>query len=189
MLTKTRRFAAPLIALLAVAAAQSALASPFNPPPLKKLEGYSGYELRPVAVDASVGPRLHLDKVVTQVDSNVRRRLYPILQEWNAFANHKARQRLLIEPRITEVRKLSKAGRIFGGALAGDSYITMRVRITELPSGRVIAEPEFYRRTSAMSGAWTFGHRDNAMLDNVAGMIAGYVNANYTQLVGGDAGY
>jgi hypothetical protein len=189
MFATTRRFAAPLVALLAFAAAQSALASPFNPPPLKKLEGYSGYELRPVGVDSAVGPRLHLDRAVAQVDSSVRRKLYPILQEWNAFANHKARQRLLIEPRITEIRKLSKAGRIFGGALAGDSYITMRVRITELPSGRLIAEPEFYRRTSAMAGAWTMGHRDNVMIDNVAGMVASYVNANYTQLVGGDTGY
>jgi hypothetical protein len=189
MISKTLRRAVPIFALLAVSAAQSAFASPFNPPPLKKLEGYSGYELRPVGVDSSVGPRVHLDRVVTQVDTNVRRRLYPILQEWNAFASNKSRQRLLIEPRITDVRKLSRTTRIFGGAFAGDSYINIKVRISELPSGRVIAEPEFYRRTSAMGGAFSVGHRDNVMLDSVAGLIARYVNANYTQLVGGETGY
>jgi hypothetical protein len=189
MFTQTIRRTMPLLAALTLSFAQSALATPLNAPPLHKLEGYSGYELRPVAVDASVGPKIHLDTVVARVDSDFRERLYPILQEWNAFANNKTRQRLLIEPRITDVRKLSRATRIFAGAFAGDSHITMKVRITELPSGRVIGEPEFYRRTPAMPGALTLGARDNAMLKDVAGLIAMYINANYVQLVGGDTGY
>jgi hypothetical protein len=38
---------------------------------------------------------------------------------------------------------------LFAGAFVGDSCINIKVRITELPSAGVIAEPEFYRRTRA----------------------------------------
>jgi hypothetical protein len=189
MLTKMIRQTTPVLVLCAAALTQSAFASPFNPPPLHKLEGYSGYELRPVAVDPAVGPKTHLDKVVEQLDANVRRQLYPMLQEWNAFANPKRRQRLIIEPRITDVHKPSRVTRVFAGAFAGDGYINVKVRITELPSGRVIAEPEFYRRTSAMSGALTMGGRDNTMLKSITSLVTSYISANYIQRVGGDTGY
>jgi len=78
---------------------------------------------------------------------------------------------------------------LFAGAFAGDGQITLKVRIVEQPSGKVIAEPEFYRRSAAMAGAWTVGGHDNAMLQKVAGLLANYLSANYTEAVGGEIGY
>jgi hypothetical protein len=65
----------------------------------------------------------------------------------------------------------------------------MKVRITEQPSGKVIGEPEFYRRANAMAGAWTFGAHDNAMLQKIAGLLANYLTANYSEAVGGETGF
>ena len=65
----------------------------------------------------------------------------------------------------------------------------VKVRITELDSGKLIGEPEFYRRAAAMAGAWTVGGHDNAMLGKVVGLIADYLNANYEVAAGGPTGY
>lgn len=52
MFTQTTRRTVPLLAALALSFAQSAMATPLNAPPVHKLEGYSGYELPPVAIGA-----------------------------------------------------------------------------------------------------------------------------------------
>lgn len=126
---------------------------------------------------------------MTKVDENVKQSVQPLLQSWNSSANPKNAQKIVIEPRITALHKPSGATRFFAGAFAGDGHITLKVRIVEQPSGKVIAEPEFYRRSAAMAGAWTVGGHDNAMLQKVAGLLANYLSANYTEAVGGDIGY
>lgn len=73
--------------------------------------------------------------------------------------------------------------------MAGDGFIKVKLVVTEQPSGKVVAEPEFYRRASAMAGAWTMGAHDNAMLEKMASLVASYLAANYTEAVGGETGY
>ena len=164
-------------------------AAPTNPPPAHKLQGYAGYELKDVAFDPSLADKKNVDKVVAKVDENMKQSVNPILQSWNASADAHAAQKIVIEPLITNLHKPSGATRFFAGAFAGDGYINMKVRIVEQPSGKVIAEPEFYRRAAAMAGAWTVGGHDNAMLQKVAGLVANYLSANYTDAVGGATGY
>ena len=166
-----------------------AWAAPTNPPPGHKLQGYAGYEIRAVTFDPGLEDKRHVEKVVTKVDENVKQSVQPILASWNSSADAKSAQRIVIEPRITSLHKPSGATRFFAGAFAGDGHITLKVRIVEQPSGKVIAEPEFYRRSAAMAGAWTVGGHDNAMLQKVAGLLANYLSANYTEAVGGEIGY
>src|SRR5262245_3177976 len=176
-----------LIALMLIASG-AAWAAATNPPPEHKLAGYAGYELKPVTYEANLGDKRNVEKVVAKVDENVRQSVQPILQGWNSSAGKNA-QKIVLEPRITSLHKPSGATRFFAGAFAGDGHITLKVRIIEQPSGKVIGEPEFYRRASAMAGAWTVGGHDNAMLQKVAGLFANYLSANYTEAVGGDIGY
>jgi hypothetical protein len=179
--------AAPLLATTLITAL--AWAAPTNPPPSHKLEGYAAYELRDVTFDPNLGDKKHIEKVVSKVDENLKRNISPMLTNWNASADSHGKQHLVIEPRIESLHKPSGATRFFAGAFAGDGHINVKVRITEQPSGKLIAEPEFYRRASAMAGAWTVGGHDNAMLEKVAGLVANYLSANYTEAVGGATGY
>ncbi|HEU4627891.1 MAG TPA: DUF4410 domain-containing protein [Steroidobacteraceae bacterium] len=165
------------------------VAAPTNPPPARPLQGYAGYELKDVTFDPSLADKKNFDKVVAKVDENMKQSVNPILQSWNASADAHAAQKIVIEPRITNLHKPSGATRFFAGAFAGDGYINMTVRIVEQPSGKVIAEPEFYRRAAAMAGAWTVGGHDNAMLQKIAGLVANYLSANYSEAVGGPTGY
>jgi hypothetical protein len=162
---------------------------PKNPPPTNKLQGYAGYEIKPVTLAPDMAGKKNVDKVVAKVDENVQQSVAPILKEWNASAAAGSKQKILIEPAIVSVHKPSGANRFFAGAMSGSGHIVMKVKITEQPSGKVIGEPEFYRRANAMAGAWTFGAHDNAMLQKIAGLLANYLSANYTEAVGGDTGF
>jgi hypothetical protein len=63
----------------------------------------------------------------------------------------------------------------------------MRVTIRD-NTGKVIATPEFFQRTAAMSGGFTMGAMDNVMLTRVAELASNYVIANYDTPVGGPTG-
>jgi len=157
------------------------LAAPTNPPPARPLQGYAGYELKDVTFDPSLADKKNVEKVVAKVDENMKQSVNPILHNWNATPDSHNAQKLVIEPHLTELHKPSGATRFFAGAMAGDGYIKVKVVITEQPSGKVVAEPEFYRRANAMAGAWTMGAHDNAMLEKIAALVASYLNANYTE--------
>ena len=77
----------------------------------------------------------------------------------------------------------------FAGAFGGTGYVVMKVKISEQLSGKLIAEPEFYRRANAIAGAWTFGAHDNAMMPKIASLLANYLTANYTVAAGGETGW
>lgn len=59
--------------------------------------------------------------------------------------------------------------------MAGSSAVLMQVRFTDVNSGEVIVQPVFYAKAAAMSGAWTFGAQDNAMLSRLADNACNYV--------------
>jgi len=59
------------------------------------------------------------------------------------------------------------------------------VRFSDADTGEEIADPEFYQHAAAMSGAWSMGGADNAMLARESTLIASYLSANYDQAVGG----
>jgi hypothetical protein len=177
-----------VLAVVAVMLSHVALAGPSNPAPANKLQGYSGYELKALTVDATVGEKKNLDKVVAQIDQNLHQKLDPLLGNWNAQPDATASQKLVIEPHLVEVHKPSGATRFFAGAMAGNGHIRVKVLITEQPSGKVVAEPQFYRHASAVASTWTMGAHDNAMLEKVAALVASYLSANYTEAVGGETG-
>jgi hypothetical protein len=175
------------------ASADASTAGPsarMNPPPANKLKGYAGYELKPVTLADEAAGKKNIDKVVAKIDENLKQSVTPILTEWTASAAPAtSSQKLVIEPHILGVHKPSGASRFWAGAFAGEGYIVMRVKISEQPSGKVVAEPEFYRRANAMAGAWTMGAHDNAMLQRTAGLLANYLTENYTAAVGGATGF
>jgi hypothetical protein len=113
-----------------------------------------------------------------------------IVEQWNGDAAAATRgQSLMLEPRIEKLKVVSGGARFWAGALAGDSYVVIRLRIVEQPSGTLVAEPEFYQRAAAMSGAWTVGAQDKDMLHRIVLLTNQYLQSNYTEAVGGPTGY
>lgn len=84
---------------------------------------------------------------------------------------------ITVEPVIEEMRLAGRAKRIFLGPLARNSFITLRVKITD--SGKV-TEETFSDESSAWKGSLRPGE-DYDMLDRVAERAAQFVN-NYQLL-------
>lgn len=179
-----------ILAALALAVSVSANAEPQNPPPANALAGYDKYELAPIAM----GPPYAGDKGKEEAKAKIQGIMFaetgPIIEQWNKDAAGNTRgQTLVIEPRIEKLKVVSGGARFWAGAFAGDSYVVMKFKIVEQPSGNQLAEPEFYQRAAAMSGAWTFGGQDKDMLQRIVALTNHYLETNYKDAVGGPTGY
>ncbi len=111
-----------------------------------------------------------------------------MIDDWNTKADPNNTEKLLFEPHIVSLHKPSDATRIFGGSMAGQSRIIIQMRISEVTSGAVIAEPQFYQHANAMGASLSFGTTDNMMLERIAELMATYLKRNYLTAVGGPTG-
>jgi hypothetical protein len=179
-----------LISALLLLVATAVLAEPQNPPPTNPLAGYDKYELAPIAMGPPYAGDAGKEKAKAKIQDHMTAEIGPVISQWNVDAAGSARgQSLMIEPRIEKLKVVSGGARFWAGALAGDSYVVLKVRMTEQPSGVIVAEPEFYQRAAAMSGAWTFGGQDKDMMHRIALITKQYLTGNYKAAVGGATGY
>ena len=179
--------------MVCAAAASVAAAGPGdgpaqNPPPEAAMKSFAKFYLRDLAGlrDAATSGN---GRAEAKIAEHLRQQLAPIVKAWNAAgANSTETNTLQIEPQIRDIKFIGGKARFWAGALAGSSYVIMKIKLTEQPSGRLIAEPEFYQRAQAMSGAWTMGGQDNDMLQRVVTLATNYMSANYDAPVGGPTG-
>jgi len=168
----------------------AAFAEPQNPPPAYALGGYDKYELAPIAMGPSYAGDAGKEAAKGRIQGFMTTETGAIIEQWNKDAAGSTRgQSLLIEPRIEKLKVVSSGARFWAGAFAGDSYVVMKLRIVEQPSGTQLAEPEFYQRAAAMSGAWTIGAQDKDMLHRIVVLMNLYLQSNYKEAVGGPTGY
>jgi len=176
------------IAMLAVSTA--AIAEPQNPAPANALAGYDSYQLSPLAMGPPYAGDEGKEKAKARIQEFMTTETGAIVEQWNKDAADAGRgQSLVLEPRIEKLKVVSGGARFWAGAFAGDSYVVIRLKIVEQPSGTVVAEPEFYQRAAAMSGAWTIGAQDKDMLHRIVVLMNHYLQANYNEAVGGPTGY
>jgi hypothetical protein len=170
------------VALLQGCATSIKASSAVNPPPEKAFSAYSRIEVKPVVFKAGYkGDAAGLAKI----DENLKKDLAPKLVQWNnRTADGKT---LVVEPVVEELSFKHGAKRVLLGPLAGSSGVLMRVTFRD-NTGKVIATPEFFQRTAAFSGGYSFGVNDNMMLTRVANLASGYIVANYDKAVGGPTG-
>lgn len=153
-----------------------------NPAPATAFSTYGRIDVKPVAYRPGYQGN---PSALAKIAANLEKDLAPSLQQWNSRpANGRT---LTVEPIVEEMSFKSTTKRVFLGPLAGSSGVLMRVIFRD-QSGKVIATPEFFQRSNAMSGGFTLGVNDNMMLTRVAKLASGYVIANYDQAVGGPSG-
>lgn len=161
-----------------------------NAAPKVQLDHYARFELKPVVLVPPYAGQETNEKARGVVQQNFDQRL----GQWVALRNGEPAKAasaptLAIEPVIEKVRFVSGGKRFFAGAFAGSSRILLRLRLIDVASGEVIAQPEFYQHARGMAGAWTVGGADNAMLARIATLAQDYVTANYSALAGGATGW
>ncbi len=174
-------------AFLAACATQIKPSATSNPPPLEKFSAYDRFELKRVELSPTYASNGANTKAAAKIQEYFDARVKTVVDEWNGKRSGNAAT-LVIEPRIEHIKFIGVGARIWAGPLAGSSAVVMKVRYIDKQSGKVIAEPEFYQRAAAMSGAATFGGQDNAMLARITTLVADYNRRNYAERVGGESG-
>jgi hypothetical protein len=160
-----------------------------NPPPTERLAAFGPFEMTRVALAPAYAGDGANQKAAARIQEYFDQRVGSLVDGWNK--NPKAGQAprsMLIEPRIEHLKFIGGGARFWVGPLAGSSAVIMKVKISEKATGRVVAEPEFFQRAAAWSGAFTIGGQDNAMLARIVTLIADYLGRNYQEAVGGPSG-
>ncbi len=179
-----------IVAMLMLCCCAMAWGEPQNPPPANALSGYDKYELASLAMGPPYAGDEGKEKARAKIQGFITTETGGIVAQWNKDAEASMRgQILVIEPRIEKLKVVSGGARFWAGALAGDSYVVIKLKLVERPSGTVLAEPEFYQRAAAMSGAWTIGAQDKDMLHRIVLLMNQYLQTNYVEAIGGPTGY
>jgi len=159
-----------------------------NPPPSAALSTFSSFEVKPINTNEICAKQSGGDVALAAIQTRLDTGLGNLVKNWNEKKNAAASQKLIIEPICVDIKLIGTAKRIFTGALSGSSAVVMKVRYSDAVSGKVIAEPVFYQRASAMGAAYSFGATDRDMLNRISDLIVSYASSNYPQAVGGPTG-
>jgi Domain of unknown function (DUF4410) len=84
---------------------------------------------------------------------------------------------LLIQSKITDMRIVGGIARMFGGALAGSSYMNIDVKLVEAATNKTIREKTIASSNNAFGAAWTNGSSDRSLPTDMGKIIAQYVNS------------
>ena len=136
-------------------------------PPKVPFGHYSSVVIKPLVVAHTEG-----DSSDAEAAERIGAELKQCLEK--ALPSKGGSSQLIIEPKISDLKKVNTSERILMGSLAGSSAVLLNVKYTDAATRAVIADPTFYAKTAAMSGAWTFGSTDNAMLTRIATTACDY---------------
>jgi hypothetical protein len=175
-----------LMALLAISTAAAAEGPKTNPPPSIQLRAFGNFDLKamnqPQLKDGAASKAA--DTLREHFDTTVK----PVIDGWKGSSAQPGDRTLNIQPELVEMHFVGGKARFWAGAFAGNSFVTLRIKLTDAVSGEVIGEPEFFQRANAVGGAWTVGKTDKDMLKRVVTLVANYLTSNYDEAIGGPTG-
>lgn len=116
------------------------------------------------------------------LDARIEQSLKPKLNAWTD--TNKPTRTLTIKPHIEAVRFIGSGARFFAGAMAGRSWMYVKLTCIDDTSGAVISETEFYR-VAQMANGFTLARADYKMVEDVGDDIAHFMENNYAKAVGG----
>jgi len=160
-----------------------------NPPPSEIFSAFGRFELQRVSLNPTYAGDDATQRASAKIQEYFNERVSPIIDGWNRATSQDQQTRVIvIEPRIEHLKFVGGATRFWVGPIAGSSAVIMKVKYVDKASGKLLAEPEFFQRAAAWSGAFTVGGQDNAMLARIVTLIADYTSRNYKEAVGGPSG-
>lgn len=154
-------------------------------PPLKPLSEFRHYELKPITMSAEVMDDEDKIAVSQELGVKLNARISPLLQNWQVRKDQAAKlSDLIIEPKVQKLKVVSSGARFWLGALMGESYIDLDLKLTDSATGQIIANPRVQKNAGAMGGAWSIGATDRNLLDYITDIAHHYLEVNYTLVNG-----
>lgn len=84
---------------------------------------------------------------------------------------------LYVNVELLDLRIVSSAARIWGGALAGRSHMLISAQLVD-SNGETVAEKELKGAPNAYGSAWSFGGSDRGIAKNMGVLLGDYILGN-----------
>jgi hypothetical protein len=148
-----------------------------------KFSKFSKFEIAPVTISPKFASQSANKKAAKKIEENIFACMSMCLTDLKKIEEGKAKvgpgaSGLLIQPEIKEIKFIGGAARFWVGPMAGSSAVLMKTKYIDKKTGKIIAEPEFYRAANAFGGGFSMGATDNMMLDTIAQDICRYTSNN-----------
>jgi len=114
------------------------------------------------------------------LDFNLKNNLIPILDSKKREGN----RNLDIKINVEGIRFIGTGARIMIGAMAGRSWIVVKIEFIESSTNQTIGIAKLYRVANKANG-FTASRNDYAMIEDIARDIIDFIHANYENAVGG----
>ncbi len=82
---------------------------------------------------------------------------------------------LLVKIKVSDMRIASFGARFWVGAMAGSSYMNMRMKLVDAQTQQVVRDEDFASANNAMGATWSFGASDRGMPFYMGDIIADYI--------------
>jgi hypothetical protein len=92
-------------------------------------------------------------------------------------AGEKGSGTLLAKARVTNLRIVSPAARMWGGAFAGSSEMSLQLKLTDASTGALVREKELSTNNNPWAAAWTWGNSDRSLPTDLGRMVAEYLGS------------
>lgn len=116
------------------------------------------------------------------LDASIEQSLKSKLNTWTDAS--KPARTLTIKPHIEAVRFIGSGARFFVGAMAGRSWMYVKLTCVDEASGAIISETEFYR-VAQMANGFTLARADYKMVEDLGDDIVRFMENNYNNAIGG----
>lgn len=145
---------------------------------------YARIVLQPFAYDPQLEadyPGAVADCEKSALDALVAKRIFSSAVKEKAVP--KSPDTLLLSAQVTSLRIVSNAARMWGGAFAGSSEMSLRMKLTDAATGAVVREKELSTNNNPWAAAWTWGSSDRSLPTDLGRMVAEYLAAIQPQPV------
>jgi hypothetical protein len=116
-----------------------------NPPPVVKFSAFTRFEITKLVLVPPYAGQKANERALLKIQEHVSEKTGPLLNEWNkAGASAAAPRTLLITPVVSTIKFINGGVRFWAGGMAGNSHVTIKVKISEKETGAEIASPMFY---------------------------------------------
>ena len=88
---------------------------------------------------------------------------------------------LIVETKVTEIRIVSASTRVWGGAFAGKSNMTVNVRLLDSKTNKMIDQRYINSSTNPIAASYTFGASDRNLPEYIGEMIGYFVTEGTTK--------
>jgi hypothetical protein len=109
------------------------------------------------------------------LDAIIAKKIFPSAVKETTGAKYAGA--LLLKAKITNLRLVSTAARMWGGPFAGSSEMILQMKLIDASTGTVVREKELSTNNNPWAASWMWGSSDRSLPVNLGMMVAEYLGA------------